>query len=68
MEPRGIRYQAFQWAVAYPDFIDAIVPVNTAPWTSVNTDKQLAELQARSQAIPNCIAAATTERRRAGRC
>jgi hypothetical protein len=28
----------------------------------------LAELQARSQAIPNCIAAATTERRRAGRC
>jgi homoserine acetyltransferase len=25
-------YQAFQWAVAYPDFMDAIVPVNTAPW------------------------------------
>jgi len=24
-------YQAFQWAVAYPDFIDAIAPVNTAP-------------------------------------
>jgi len=36
-------YQAFQWAVAYPDFMDAIVPVNTAPWASVNTDKQLAE-------------------------
>ena len=31
VEPGGIRYQAFQWAVAYPDFIDAIVPVNTAP-------------------------------------
>ena len=40
-------YQAFQWAVAYPDFMDAIVPVNTAPWASVNTDKQLAELEAR---------------------
>src|SRR6266566_7362537 len=40
-------YQAFQWAVAYPDFMDGIVPVNTAPWASVNTDKQLAEVQAR---------------------
>jgi homoserine O-acetyltransferase len=40
-------YQAYQWAVAYPDFMDAIVPVNTAPWASVNTDKQLAEVQAR---------------------
>jgi len=40
-------YQAFQWAVAYPQFIDAIVPVNTAPWASVNTDKQLAEVTAR---------------------
>jgi homoserine acetyltransferase len=28
-------YQAFQWAVAYPDFMDAIVPVNTAPWGRV---------------------------------
>jgi homoserine O-acetyltransferase len=40
-------YQAFQWAVAYPDFMDAIVPVNTAPWASANTDKQLAEVTAR---------------------
>jgi homoserine O-acetyltransferase len=40
-------YQAFQWAVVYPDFMDAIVAVNTAPWASVNTDKQLAELQTR---------------------
>ena len=45
-------YQSFQWAVAYPDFMDAIVPVNTAPWASVNTDKQLAELQARLAVDP----------------
>jgi homoserine O-acetyltransferase/O-succinyltransferase len=45
-------YQAFQWAVAYPDFMDAIVPVNTAPWASANTDKQLAEMQARLAAAP----------------
>src|SRR5207253_6421618 len=45
-------YQAFQWAVAYPDFMDAIVPVNTAPWASVNTDKQLAELEARLASDP----------------
>ena len=45
-------YQAFQWAVAYPDFMDAIVPVNTAPWASVNTDKQLAEVQARLATDP----------------
>jgi homoserine O-acetyltransferase/O-succinyltransferase len=45
-------YQAFQWAVAYPDFMDAIVPVNTAPWASANTDKQLAEMQARLATTP----------------
>jgi homoserine O-acetyltransferase len=45
-------YQAFQWAVAYPDFMDAIVPVNTAPWASVNTDKQLAEIEARLATDP----------------
>jgi homoserine O-acetyltransferase len=45
-------YQAFQWAVAYPDFMDGIVPVNTAPWASVNTDKQLAEVQARLATDP----------------
>jgi hypothetical protein len=32
--------------------MDAIVPVNTAPWASVNTDKQLAELQARLASDP----------------
>ena len=45
-------YQAFQWAVAYPDFMDAIVPVNTAPWASANTDKQLAEVTARLATDP----------------
>ena len=45
-------YQSFQWAVAYPDFMDAIVPVNTAPWASINTDKQLAEVTARLATDP----------------
>lgn len=45
-------YQAFQWAVAYPDFIDAIVAVNTAPWASANTDKQLAEVTDRLASDP----------------
>src|SRR3954466_5016900 len=45
-------YQAYQWAVAYPDFMDAIVPVNPSAWASVNTDKQLAELQARLSSDP----------------
>ncbi len=46
-------YQSFQWAVAYPDLLDAIVPVNTAPWASVNTDKQLAEVAARLATDPD---------------
>ena len=45
-------YQGFQWAVAYPDFMDGIVVVNTAPWASVNTDKQLAEVTARLASDP----------------
>ena len=32
--------------------MDAIVPVNTAPWASVNTDKQLAEVSARLATDP----------------
>ena len=40
-------YQGFQWAVAYPDFVDGIVAVNTAPWASANTDKQLADVTAK---------------------
>ncbi|HWD57932.1 MAG TPA: alpha/beta fold hydrolase, partial [Stellaceae bacterium] len=46
-------YQGFQWAVAYPDFMDRIVAVNTAPWASVNTDKQLAEVTAKLASDPN---------------
>jgi len=45
-------YQGFQWAVAYPDFMDGIVAVNTAPWASVNTDKQLAEVTAKLATDP----------------
>jgi homoserine O-acetyltransferase len=36
-------YQAFQWAVAYPDLVDAVVPVVTAP-RSENAEGRLAEL------------------------
>jgi homoserine O-acetyltransferase len=32
--------------------MDAIVPVNTAPWASANTDKQLAEVTARLASDP----------------
>jgi homoserine O-acetyltransferase/O-succinyltransferase len=46
-------YQAFQWAVAYPEFMDAIVPVNTAPWASANTDQQLADMRARLATDPD---------------
>ncbi|HVH78171.1 MAG TPA: alpha/beta fold hydrolase [Stellaceae bacterium] len=46
-------YQGFQWAVAYPGFMDGIVAVNTAPWASVNTDKQLAEVTERLSADPD---------------
>ena len=45
-------YQGFQWAVAHPDFMDGIVAVNTAPWASVNTDKQLAEVSDRLASDP----------------
>jgi homoserine O-acetyltransferase len=44
-------YQAFQWAVSYPDFMDGIVPVVTAP-RSQNVEGSLAELQARLAADP----------------
>jgi homoserine O-acetyltransferase len=44
-------YQAFQWAVAYPDFMDAIVPVVTAP-KAQNAEHGLAELKNRLAADP----------------
>src|ERR1700730_1249478 len=44
-------YQAFQWAVGYPDFMDGIVAVVTAP-RSQNVETSLAELQARLAADP----------------
>src|SRR5215831_13628314 len=44
-------YQAFQWAVTYPDFMDTIVPVVTAP-KSQNAEDSLAELQKRLAADP----------------
>jgi homoserine O-acetyltransferase/O-succinyltransferase len=44
-------YQAFQWAVAYPEIMDAIAAVVTAP-RSQNAEKSLAELQARLATDP----------------
>src|SRR5262249_52886371 len=44
-------YQAFQWAVSYPDFMHAIVPVVTAP-KSQNVENSLTELQARLATDP----------------
>src|SRR3954453_6163816 len=51
--PSYSGYQSFQWAVAYPDFMNAIVPVNTAPGASVNTDKKLAEVTALLESDPD---------------
>ena len=44
-------YQAFQWAATYPDMMDAIVPVVTAP-KAQNVEGSLAELQARLATDP----------------
>lgn len=44
-------YQAFQWAVSYPEMMDAIVPVVTAP-RSQNVEQSLAELQRRLATDP----------------
>jgi homoserine O-acetyltransferase/O-succinyltransferase len=44
-------YQAFQWAVTYPDFMHGIVAVVTAP-RSQNAETSLIELQARLAADP----------------
>jgi len=51
-------YQAFQWGVAYPDFIYAIVPGQPAPWPrSTHTDNNW----------PNCSAAFARSRWHGGR-
>jgi homoserine O-acetyltransferase/O-succinyltransferase len=39
-------YQAFQWAVCHADFVDAIIPVVTAP-RAQNVERSLTELQSR---------------------
>src|SRR5579883_1337062 len=44
-------YQAFQWAVQYPDMVDAIVPVVSAP-RAQNAERRLAELLARLESDP----------------
>ena len=44
-------YQAFQWAVAYPEMMDGIVAVVTAP-RSQNAERSLAELEARLATDP----------------
>jgi homoserine O-acetyltransferase/O-succinyltransferase len=44
-------YQAFQWAVDYPGFMDGIVPVVTAP-RAQNVEQSLAQLQARLATDP----------------
>jgi len=43
-------FQAFQWAVSYPDFMDAIVPVVTAPKARLNAT---ADTQARFERDPD---------------
>ena len=44
-------YQAFQWGVAYPQMMDAIAAVVTAP-RSQNAERSLAELEARLATDP----------------
>jgi homoserine O-acetyltransferase len=44
-------YQAFEWAVRYPDFMDGVVAVVTAP-RALNARQRLAELEARLATDP----------------
>jgi homoserine O-acetyltransferase len=44
-------YQAFQWAVQYPDMMDGVVPVVSAP-RAQNAERRLAELLARLASDP----------------
>lgn len=45
-------YQAFQWAVSYPEFMDAIAAVVTAPMARGNVEESLAELKNRLATDP----------------
>lgn len=45
-------YQAFQWSVAYPEFMDGIVAVVTAPY-SEGAEKGVADLKAQLATDPN---------------
>jgi homoserine O-acetyltransferase len=60
-------YQAFQWAVAYPDFMDAIVPVNTAPGPRSIPTSNWPNCRRGLPVIPNGMAAAITAGRRVRR-
>jgi homoserine O-acetyltransferase len=44
-------YQAFQWAVDYPEFVDGVVPVVTAP-KAQNVEQSLTQLEARLATDP----------------
>jgi homoserine O-acetyltransferase len=44
-------YQAFQWGVTFPDAMDAIVPVVTAP-NATDGDRMVADLRGRFAAAP----------------
>jgi homoserine O-acetyltransferase len=44
-------FQAFQWAVSFPDFVSAIVPVVTSPRSPPDAD--MTELQERFSSDPN---------------
>jgi len=46
-------FGAFQWAVQYPDFLDKVVPVLTAPWGSINASANQGAVQDRLKADPN---------------
>ena len=60
-------YQAFQWAVAYPEMMDAIVAVVTAP-RSQNADGAWPSSSRGSPPTPSGMAAAITARAAPRRC
>ncbi len=46
-------FQAFQWAVSYPDFMKGILALDTAPWDPMNVKGSLPELMETFAADPN---------------